>query len=91
MLFPLALARPAISMSGVGSEKAPREDDQMSKAISMVDGVVELSARKYEDHDDSLASALADVAAATGLEAWELEAKWTDSNRDSITVTKTSR
>lgn len=62
----------------------------MSKAIAMVDGVVELSARKYEDHDDSLAAALADVVEATGLEAWELEATWTE-GRNEILVRKTSR
>lgn len=62
----------------------------MSKTISMVNGVATLSAREYEDRDDCLAAALTDVAEATGLEAWELEAKWSE-GRNEILVSKTSR
>jgi hypothetical protein len=37
-----------------------------------------LPARRYEDHDDGLAAALSDVANETGLEEWQIMARWDD-------------
>lgn len=46
-----------------------------------------LSARGYEDSDDCLAAAAADVADNRGLEGWDLEPRWEDDERDHILVT----
>lgn len=37
---------------------------------------IELPAKRYEDHDDCLAAAVADVARERGLEEWQCEARW---------------
>ncbi len=37
---------------------------------------VTVDAKRYEDHDDSLAAAAADYAAEHGLESWEVTAAW---------------
>lgn len=49
--------------------------------------IATLSARKYEDHDDSLAAAASDVAGELGLERWMVDAHWADDDRETIVVT----
>jgi len=52
--------------------------------------VATVGSRKYEDHDDCLAAAAADVAGGLGLEDWECTARWGDSGRDIIVVSSSS-
>lgn len=48
---------------------------------------VTVEARRYEDYDDSLAAALADVAEDEGAESWQCEAHWETEDREAIVVT----
>jgi hypothetical protein len=45
-----------------------------------------IAAKPYEAYDDCLAAAAEDVAAAHGLEDWDLNARWEDDERDYIWV-----
>lgn len=45
-----------------------------------------IDARRYEDHDDCLAAAAADVARERGLEGWDLSPRWEDEQRNAILV-----
>jgi hypothetical protein len=47
---------------------------------------IPIPASRYEDSDDCLADAAADVAAELGLELWEVEARWGE-YRNEILVT----
>lgn len=47
---------------------------------------ITVDARRYEDHDDSLAAAAADVAHARGLAGWDLSARWASEQRDEIAL-----
>lgn len=48
---------------------------------------VTVPAKRYEDEDDCLAAAAANVAQERGLERWQCEARWADDDRDEIVVT----
>jgi hypothetical protein len=51
-----------------------------------------LPAKDYEDFDDCLAAAVADVAREMGLETWELSAEWeTYGERHSIVIRSSSQ
>jgi len=52
----------------------------------MAKRTVEIQASKVEDHDDCLAAAAAIVAEREGLEDWQVSARWTDEDRETITV-----
>lgn len=43
-------------------------------------------AKPYEDYDDGLAAAIADVASDLGVETWQCEARWHDEERMAIDV-----
>lgn len=43
-----------------------------------------IDARRYEDDDNSLATAAADIASQRGLYGWDLCARWEDEQRDTI-------
>jgi hypothetical protein len=45
------------------------------------------AAARFDDHDDCLAAAVAELRALTGMPAWRGEAFWQDNNRDVIVVT----
>lgn len=53
----------------------------------MAKRTVEIQASKVQDHDDCLAAACEIVAAREGVEDWQVSARWTDEERESITVT----
>ncbi len=46
-----------------------------------------MAAKRYEDHDDCLAAAEAEVKKRYGLEGWNLDARWSDNQRDTILLT----
>ena len=46
--------------------------------------MIRVSAKKYEDIDDCLAAAAADVAADRNLDGWDLHPRWEDEQRDAI-------
>jgi hypothetical protein len=54
----------------------------MAKSIEIT-----VSAAQYEDADDSLAAAAADVASERGLEGYDLDARWADEDRSEIALT----
>jgi hypothetical protein len=45
------------------------------------------NAARFDHRDDSLAAALEDLRALTGMPAWRGEASWQDDNREVIVVT----
>ena len=45
---------------------------------------IHVYARRYEDHDDCLSAAAADVAHARGLAGWDLSPRWADDQRETI-------
>jgi hypothetical protein len=45
------------------------------------------NAARFDDHDDCLAAAVAELRALTGMPAWRGEASWQDDNREVIVVT----
>ena len=47
---------------------------------------IRISARRYEDCDDCLSAAAADVAEELGLEGWDLSPRWETEERDHILV-----
>jgi hypothetical protein len=49
--------------------------------------IIIIAGRQYEDSDDCLADAAADVARELGLELWQVEACWSDEQLDEIIVT----
>jgi hypothetical protein len=48
---------------------------------------ITIDAAPFADHDDCLQVAAADFAAARGLEGWDLDPKWADSQRETIVLT----
>ena len=50
----------------------------------MTTETIRIDARRYEDHDDCLTAAAADVARERGLEGWDLSPRWADDQRDTI-------
>ena len=55
----------------------------------MAKRTVEIQASKVQDADDCLAAAEQLVTEREGLEDWQVSARWTDEDRESITVTVT--
>lgn len=47
---------------------------------------IRIDARTYEDHDDCLSAAAADVAAERGLDGWDLNPRYEDEQRETILV-----
>ena len=47
---------------------------------------ITVPSKKYEDHDDSLTAAAQDYARQHGLETWRVDARWTDGQRETITL-----
>lgn len=45
-----------------------------------------IDATRYEDHDDCLSAAAADVAQARGLAGWDLSPRWEDDQRETILI-----
>jgi len=45
------------------------------------------NAARFDHRDDSLAAALEELRALTGMPAWRGEASWQDDNREVIVVT----
>ncbi len=45
---------------------------------------ISVPAKKYEDCDDCLHAAEADVQAERGLQGWSLNPRWEDNQRDAI-------
>lgn len=57
-----------------------------------IEAYVTLPAKAYEDHDNCLAAAAADVADGLSLEAWQVEAHWdNEQQRNAIIVMVPSR
>lgn len=52
---------------------------------------ITVSAKQYEDCDDCLAAAAADVAADRGLAGHDLEPRWASDERDEIALTVPAR
>lgn len=49
---------------------------------------ITIDARRYEDHDDCLSAAAAEmVALHPHLRGWDLAARWADDTREAITLT----
>jgi hypothetical protein len=44
------------------------------------------TAARFADHDDSLAAALEELRALTGMPSWRGEASWQDSDREVIVI-----
>ena len=53
--------------------------------------IIRIDADTYADHDDCLAAAAADYAAAHDLAGWDLDARWADNQRDTIILTTPCR
>lgn len=45
---------------------------------------IRVMAKRYEDHDDCLAAAEADVQEERGLQGWDLSPRWEDDQREVI-------
>lgn len=61
-----------------------REDPTLIWTVSEI----MVPAKAYEDHDDCLGAAAADISEALGLESWQVEARWSDEQeRNNIIVT----
>ena len=56
----------------------------MSKQAKTI--TLRIDAKRYEDADDCLAAAAADVAAERGLQGWDLSPRWEDEQRETILV-----
>jgi hypothetical protein len=52
---------------------------------------ITVDAAQYQDSDDCLAAAAADMAAERGLEGWDLAPRWADSERTRIELTVPDR
>lgn len=53
---------------------------------------ITISAAQYADYDDCLGAAASDVVAALGLpDGYDLAPRWTDEQRDTITMTADAR
>lgn len=52
--------------------------------VMMSTTTIKIDARLYEDYDDCLTAAAADVAAERGLQGWDLSPRWEDDQHDMI-------
>jgi hypothetical protein len=69
-----------------GYEEAAEVSGDDAKAVEVATEI-EVDAREVADHDDCLEAAAQLVAARERVERWQVQARWTDDDRDSITVT----
>ncbi len=54
----------------------------MSKSVE-----ISVSSSRYSDTDDSLAAASTEATERFGLAGWDLDPRWSDEERESITMT----